>query len=130
MAYGTINVDTLTASTGVLATQNGMTGICKAWVNFNGTSGSIYKGFNVSSVTRTAAGFYTVNFTTAMPDANYAVVLGSMFGTNGTTVTSPSLQTYGGAPAQTTTALYVSNQGTGGGGGNADSQQFCVAVFD
>jgi len=46
---------------------------CRAWVNFNGTNGSIRASGNVSSVTRNGTGLYTVNFTTAMPDANYGV---------------------------------------------------------
>ena len=75
MAYGTINVDTLTASTGVLATQNGMTGIAKAWVNFNGTTPTINASFNVGSITKNGTGDYTLNFTTAMSNANYAPVL-------------------------------------------------------
>jgi hypothetical protein len=47
---------------------------CRAWVNFDGTTspGTIRASGNVSSVTRNATGNYTVNFTTAMPDANYA----------------------------------------------------------
>jgi hypothetical protein len=50
-------------------------GVAKAWVNFNGTTspGTIRGSFNVASVTRTATGVYVVNFTTPMPDANYAV---------------------------------------------------------
>jgi len=35
---GSITISTLNNDTGVLATQNGMTGIAKAWVNFDGTS--------------------------------------------------------------------------------------------
>jgi hypothetical protein len=46
---------------------------CRAWVNFNGTNASIRSNGNVSSVTRGATGLYTVNFTTAMPDANHAI---------------------------------------------------------
>lgn len=47
---------------------------CRAWVNFNGVSGVTIRGSgNISSVTRSSAGRYDVNFTTAMPDANYAV---------------------------------------------------------
>ena len=69
---GTLTIDTLKASTGVLATQNGMTGIAKAWVNFDGTSATIRGSFNVGSVTRNSTGYYTVNFSTAMADANYA----------------------------------------------------------
>jgi hypothetical protein len=45
----------------------------KAWVNFNGTGTvAIRAAFNVSSITDNGTGNYTVNFTTAMPDANYA----------------------------------------------------------
>jgi hypothetical protein len=46
---------------------------CRAWVNFNGTNGSIRASGNVSSVVRNGVGDYTINFATAMPDANYAV---------------------------------------------------------
>ena len=46
---------------------------CRAWVNFNGTGTVIKNSFNVSSVTDNSTGNYTINFTTAMPDANYVV---------------------------------------------------------
>lgn len=47
---------------------------CRAWVNFNGTGTvAIRASFNVSSITDNGAGNYTVNFTNAMPDENYAV---------------------------------------------------------
>ena len=47
---------------------------CRAWVNFDGTTspGTVRGSGNVSSVTRDGTGQYTVNFTTAMPDANYS----------------------------------------------------------
>ena len=46
---------------------------CRAWVNFNGTGTvAIRASGNVSSITDNGTGNYTVNFTTAMPDANYA----------------------------------------------------------
>lgn len=66
-------VTTLNAPSGVLATQNGMTGICKAWVLYNGSAQTITGSFNVSSVTYNAQADYTINFTTAMPSASYAV---------------------------------------------------------
>ena len=48
-------------------------GLAKAWVNFNGTGTvAIRASFNVSSITDNGTGDYTVNFTTAMVDANYA----------------------------------------------------------
>jgi hypothetical protein len=48
---------------------------CRAWVNFNGTGTVAIRGSgNVTSITDNGVGDYTVNFTTAMPDVNYAVV--------------------------------------------------------
>jgi hypothetical protein len=47
---------------------------CRAWVNFNATTGAINASGNVASVTRTAAGTFTITFTTAMVDANYSAV--------------------------------------------------------
>ena len=50
----------------------------KAWVNFNGTGTvAIRASGNVSSITDNGTGDYTVNFTNAMPDANYAVFVSS-----------------------------------------------------
>ena len=46
----------------------------KAWVNFDGTGTvSIRAGYNVSSITDNGTGDHTVNFTTAMTDANYSI---------------------------------------------------------
>ena len=46
---------------------------CRAWVNFNGTGTvAIRASGNVSSITDNGVGDYTINFTTAMPDANYS----------------------------------------------------------
>ena len=48
---------------------------CRAWVNFNGTGTvAIRASGNVTSITDNGTGDYTVNFTTAMPDVNYAAV--------------------------------------------------------
>lgn len=46
----------------------------KAWVNFNGTGVVAIRGSNnVASITDNGTGDYTINFTTAMADANYAI---------------------------------------------------------
>jgi hypothetical protein len=82
---GTLVIDTLKASSGPLATQNGMTGIAKAWCNFDGYTSStatIKGSYNISSVTRNAAGDYTLNFTTAMSNANYTYAGAAAFGEN------------------------------------------------
>jgi hypothetical protein len=49
-------------------------GTAKAWVNFDGTGTvAIRAAYNVSSITDNGTGDYTVNFTTALPDADYSV---------------------------------------------------------
>ena len=55
---------------------------CRAWVNFNGgtvtnpaSTTGIYAHGNVSTILDEGSGKYTINFATAMPDANYAVVI-------------------------------------------------------
>jgi len=58
-----------------LATVSGTAPLymARAWVNFNGTGTvAIRSSANVSSITDNGTGDYTVNFTTAMSDANYA----------------------------------------------------------
>lgn len=46
----------------------------RAWVNFNGTGTvAIRASGNVSSITDNGVGAYSVNLTTAMPDANYSI---------------------------------------------------------
>ena len=75
---GALTISTLNNDTGVLATQNGMTGIAKAWVNFDGSvsTPTLRSNFNVSSVTKNGTGDYTLNFTTSMPNANYVMTGG------------------------------------------------------
>lgn len=66
----------VTLGSSVLATPSGSAPsyTCRAWVNFNGTGTvAIRASGNVSSITDNGTGDYTVNFTTAMPDANYEV---------------------------------------------------------
>jgi len=52
---------------------------CRSWVNFDGTTTppTIRASGNVSSVVRNGTGEYTVNFTEAMPDVNYATIVTS-----------------------------------------------------
>lgn len=66
-------------SAGVFAFNSGYGSVataygCRAWVNFNGTGTvAIRASGNVSSITDNSAANYTINFTNAMPDANYAL---------------------------------------------------------
>lgn len=53
-------------------------GLCKAWVNFDGTTASpstIRGSYNVSSITKGSTGNYTVNFSTALTDGNYCTTV-------------------------------------------------------
>jgi hypothetical protein len=82
MPYGNLLADVVQGSTAntppVFKDGNGTAigTLCRAWVNFNGTGTvAIRASFNVSSITDNGAGNYTVNFTNAMPDANYSAVI-------------------------------------------------------
>jgi len=76
LATTTLSSTNLSDGTNSTSTTNCIQGSAKAWVNFNGASGStaIRSSYNVSSVTRTALGLYTVAFTNSFTDANYAMV--------------------------------------------------------
>jgi hypothetical protein len=84
---GTLVITTLSDGTNSTSATNCIQGSAKAWVNFDGTgTPTIRASYNVTNVTKVATGSYTVNFTTAMPDANYSTV-GSTFD-NGVVVLS------------------------------------------
>jgi hypothetical protein len=97
---------------------------CRAWVNFNGTGTvAIRASGNVTSITDNGVGDYTVNFTTAMPDANYALV-GSAGGdaSRWSFAIGISHQT-----APTTSAVRISV--SVGSAGGFDAQQVSVGIF-
>jgi len=55
--------------------SDGKTTNALAWVNFNGTGTvAIRSSYNVSSITDNGTGNYTVNFATALSDANYSFI--------------------------------------------------------
>ena len=71
---GSQSVSSATTAT-KLATTSGSAPVygARAWVVFNGATGAIYAGGNVSSVTKNTTGDYTINFSSALPDGNYAI---------------------------------------------------------
>jgi len=96
---------------------------CRAWVNFNGTGTvAIRASGNVSSITDNGTGEYTVNITTAMPDANYAVA-----GEGGGTPGQASIALADQIVARTTGAFRVYSFTTGGS--LIDAAQINLAVF-
>jgi hypothetical protein len=119
---GRVVVSTLNNDTGVLAVQNGMTGIAKAWVNFNGTgTPAIRASFNVSSITDNGTGNYTVNFTTAMLDANYSAVCTSSY-------SDLYANRFCGAIVFATSSVRVVVQNSVGDG--QDSEVISLSIFD
>lgn len=48
---------------------------CRAWCCFNGVTGAILASGNIASITKNSTGSYTLFFTNAMPDANYAATV-------------------------------------------------------
>jgi hypothetical protein len=94
---------------------------CRAWVNFNGTGTPAIRGSgNVSSITDNGTGDYTVNFTTAMPDANYSVS-----GTAGDVTTNLSSSVN---PKTYNTGSLQLFTGSAGGTG-ADRTNVNIAIF-
>ena len=88
---------------------------CRAWVNFDGTTNvggfcTVRASGNVSTVADNGTGDYTINFTTAMSDANYcAVASGNAVG--GTiSVAQPNSTAFAySAPTTTACRVFFSN---------------------
>ena len=104
---------------------------CRAWVNFNGTGTvAISASGNVTSITDNGTGDYTVNFTTAMPDANYAPT--TMALSNDTSGTQGQCSIRGvsatGATTMTTTALRI-NTGVTSSNLFVDRALVTIAIF-
>ena len=101
---------------------------CRAWVNFNGTGTvAIRASGNVSTISDNGTGDYTINFTTAMPDANYAFSVGF---DNFNNAYPRVAALYGETP--TASALRLKNSYTSTFGSVAtfeDTPQFTVSVF-
>jgi len=75
----TIKANTLLHSDGSTTTQPSIPALdqrmAKAWINFNGTGTiAIRSSYGVSSIADVSTGKYTVNFSTNMPNVNYATV--------------------------------------------------------
>jgi hypothetical protein len=97
---------------------------CRVWVNFNGQGTlAIRASGNVSSVTDVAVGNYRVNFTTAMPDVNYAST-GTAGGAGADQINvSQNSQTE--VPAVGSCRYTVAYQN----GSAWDAQNICIAIF-
>jgi len=103
---------------------------CRAWVNFNGTGTvAIRASGNVSSITDNGTGDYTVNFSTAMPDANYSITgitTGYSASDNAGVSVTVGGSLYTSALLYTTSSVRVS---AGRNGTPLDGGVICVNVF-
>ncbi len=100
---------------------------CRAWVNFNGTGTvAIRASGNVSSITDNGTGEYTINFTTALPDANYCALVGAATDNTAYTAMISSASAGGAASVKTASALQIRFRA---GSTFADAADLNVAVF-
>lgn len=123
----TIKTTTLSTldGTATVPVNTVVNGSAKAWVNFNGTGTvAIRASFNVSSITDNSTGNYTVNFTTAMPDVNYAVVVTSDLASDGSVIVA---NTNDFVTARTTSSVRMGCAQPGVG--SKDTTHYQVAVF-
>jgi hypothetical protein len=95
---------------------------CRAWVNFNGTGTVAIRGSgNVTSITDNGTGNYTVNFTTAMPDRNYAVAQSAGRNDTGYAIA--------GSTTTPTTTAYVVTTYNGSFASSQDGSEIYVSIF-
>ena len=132
----TIKADNIATLAGVSTSMaNAVNGSAKAWVNFNGTGTvAIRASYNVSSITDNGTGDYTVNFATAMPDANYSYGYSLAYDTTGGTPTNyTALCTKQGVftTFNTTTGcrIYTCYMADGASGGPRDTEVVRINVF-
>ena len=107
--------------------------LARAWVTFNGSTGAILQSYNVSSVTRNAAGTYTLSFPAGTFTSTEYVPLGSIGTSNAATGLAGDdnyvcFGNFNNAGVKTTTALraYSMNKDTQS---FEDSTRVFVAVF-
>ena len=137
---GTISSGTITANlTGtVTGNASGLSspasnGLAKAWVNFNGagtytlgtpTAATIRSSHNVSTITKNANGDFTVTFSSAFPNANYAVMVTAQGAANNAL---SAIRAGAAATMVTTTSVRVSFLDTSAGPENPNTA--CVVIF-
>ncbi len=115
---------------GVMKLQsNGVTTNALAWVNFNGTGTvAIRSSYNVSSITDNGTGDYTINFATALSDANYAAVGSLRYTSASNASTTFNLGNAAGTPNPQTGSLRITTY-NGVSGSRDDCDIVTVVVF-
>ena len=107
-------------------------GRCKVWINFNGSSNTIFDSYNVSSITDNGSGNHTINFSITMANNDYALVTNQRLDTSGG---APNIVHTGNEHDDNTTTSAKILQGTGnqnaagGSGSQTDVESIAVAIF-
>jgi hypothetical protein len=107
---------------------------CRAWVNFNGSLSSPItprKNGNISSITKTSTGNYTITFLNNMPDSDY-IVIGSCLGGSAISYGIFGLKNSGSTNTQTTSQVQITTgyvSSTNGDGVLYDHPNIFFAVF-
>jgi len=134
LGNGTSAVQTVAPSTaGNVLTSNGTTwastansGAAKAWVNFDGTLSTPITprgSLNVTSITKNGTGDYTINFTNALANTNYATLI-SIGPTAGTVADTATIRSYTTSGVRIYTAYFYDTVKL-----EADYTTICVSVF-
>jgi hypothetical protein len=102
----------------------------KAWVNFNGTGTvAIRANYNVSSITDNGTGDYTINFTTAITDANYGFAGNGNASGTGVNARGPVITQHTTMSASALRFYTNRNGDNGAGPVNLDYSIVCVTIF-
>jgi hypothetical protein len=118
----TLTATTISDGTNSTSSTNVIQGSAKAWVAATATGGTptVNGSYNVSSFTYAATGRFTVNFTNAMPNANYS--MSANIGQNGT------LTQIDGAQTTSATTFGCYNTSNVGFNPSAGSRIFCIVI--
>jgi len=127
---GTLVITTLSDGTNSTSATNCIQGSAKAWVQFTGSSTAVVNGsYNISSVTTTATGYYTIAFTNAMPNANYSALMSGGTVISGANSSQAIFTNNSAASVAPTTTGFTVTTGTAGWGAYANLNWVCTAVF-
>jgi hypothetical protein len=128
-ANATLSSDPVMFYSGAKMLSPGLVGgmLCRAWANFDGTGSMTIRAFgNISSVTDHSVGEYSLNFTTAMPDANYVTT--QMCGNDGDSATSHTA-IFGAGSSRTISAVRFRCINVAASGSSNDQSVVNIACF-
>ena len=104
-------------------------GSVKAWVNFNGATGSIRDSFNVTSVSRTATGRYIITWDTNFSNTYYCFTgMGGSDSGSGSATCLVCLDNTQATPV-TTGALYIQTLEVNNEASRQDFEYICVSAI-